>query len=126
MLPARIAGISEAVIGLTLVAFGTSLPELATTIVASARRQADIIAGNLVGSNLFNMMVVMGITASIKPVIAGEIQVLDLAVMLGATFVLIPFLCGRGFVLRRWEGAVLVLGYGVYCTWLFQPGWFGG
>lgn len=123
---ARIAGISEAVIGLTLVAFGTSLPELATTVVASARRQADIIAGNLVGSNLFNMMVVMGITASIKPVVAEEIQVVDLAVMLAATFVLVPFLCGRGFVLSRREGGLMVLGYAVYCTWLFQPGWFGG
>lgn len=122
---ARIVGISEAVIGLTLVAFGTSLPELATTVVASVRRQADIITGNLVGSNLFNMMMVMGITASIKPVIAGEIQVVDLWVMLAATFVLIPFLW-RGFLLSRWEGAVMVIGYGVYCTWLFQPGWFGG
>jgi len=122
---ARIAGISEAVIGLTLVAFGTSLPELATTVVASTRRQADIIAGNLVGSNLFNIMLVMGLTASIKPVFAGEIQTVDLGVMMLATVVLVPFLI-RGFLLSRFEGALLVLGYAVYCTWLFKPGLFGG
>jgi cation:H+ antiporter len=122
---ARLAGVSEAVIGLTLVALGTSLPELATTIVASVRRQADIIAGNLVGSNLFNMMVVMGITASVKPVVAGGIQTVDLGVMLLATAVLVPFMIS-GFLLSRIEGAVLVVGYGVYCAWLVNPGLFGG
>jgi cation:H+ antiporter len=122
---ARFAGVSEAVIGLTLVAIGTSLPELATTIVASVRRQADIIAGNLVGSNLFNMMVVMGVTASVKPVVAGGIQAIDLGVMLLATAVLVPFMIS-GFLLSRIEGAVLVIGYGVYCAWLVNPGMFGG
>lgn len=122
---ARIVGISEAVIGLTLVAIGTSLPELATTIVASVHRQADLIAGNLVGSNLFNMMVVMGITASIKPIVAGGIQTVDLVVMSVATVVLVPFMIS-GFLLSRLEGAVLVLGYLGYCTWLVNPGLFGG
>jgi len=117
---ARLVGVSEAVIGLTMVAFGTSLPELATTVVAATRRESDLIAGNVVGSNLFNMMMVMGLAASIKPIRVEHIQHADLLVMLAVTFVLVPFFVGREFRLNRIEGGVLMLGYGAYCVWLFQ------
>jgi len=118
---ARLAGVSEAVIALTLVAFGTSVPELATTVVASMRRQADIITGNVVGSNLFNMMLVIGLAVLIKPMVIEHIQVVDLVVMLAVTFVMIPFLV-RDFVLNRLEGALLLLGYASYMGWLFWSG----
>ncbi len=117
---ARLVGVSEAVIGLTLVAFGTSLPELATTVIAATRRESDLITGNIVGSNLFNMMLVMGLAASIKPIHVEHIHHADLIVMLAVTFVLVPFFMGRKFRMNRIEGGLLMLGYGVYCVWLFQ------
>jgi cation:H+ antiporter len=116
---ARLVGVSEAVIGLTLVALGTSLPELATTVVAASRHESDLITGNVVGSNLFNMMLVMGVAASIKPIHVEHIRHSDLFVMLAATFVLVPFFVGRTFRLNRIEGGLLLLGYAGYCVWLF-------
>jgi len=107
---ARYAGLSEAVIGLTIVAAGTSLPELATSIVAAVRRHADIAVGNIVGSNIFNILAIMGITGMIRPFSTHGIYVSDAVVMMLFAIVLLP-LAATGFVIKRWEGAVLLAGY---------------
>lgn len=114
---ARIFGVPEAIIALTLIAFGTSLPELATSIVASIKNQGDIITGNAIGSCMFNLLAVVGIAALVLPLNASELNKSDLWVMLGVTAMVFPFLAsGRG--LARSEGAVLLTGYLAYCSWL--------
>jgi cation:H+ antiporter len=112
---ARRAGMSEAVIGLTIVAAGTSLPELATSIVAAARRQTDIAIGNIVGSNLFNLLGILGIAATVKPLAAGGLVALDLVAMAVFAALLLP-LAASGFTVKRWEGALLLAGYLAYVT----------
>ncbi|GGL54045.1 calcium/sodium antiporter [Wenxinia marina] len=94
---ARTFGLSEAVIGLTLVAIGTSLPELAATTVAAVRRQADVAIGNVIGSNVFNLLAIIGISALVRPIaVPREMLVVDIWVMLGASVLLAPFvLWGR-------------------------------
>jgi cation:H+ antiporter len=113
-------GVSDLVIGLTVVAVGTSLPELATSFLASYRGQRDIAVGNVVGSNLFNLMSVLGLTAIVSPhavpVTDTSLQV-DFPVMLAATIVLVPIVW-KGFEIRRWEGLVLVAFYALYVTFL--------
>lgn len=103
---ARAFGVPEVVISLTLFALGTSLPELATSIVASLKRQGDIITGNAIGSCIFNLLAVMGVTASVKPLTASNIAWMDLGVMLGLTLLIMPFMWSR-MSLNRVEGAVL-------------------
>lgn len=117
---ARDLGISERVIGLTLVAFGTSLPELASSIVAAIRREGDIVLGNVVGSNVFNVLAILGTTSIAVPIVVdvGLGAWTDLAVMLGFSVVLWPFLYS-GRRLERWEGAVLLVAFAVYMGWLF-------
>lgn len=110
---ARLLGISEAVIGLTIVAAGTSMPELATSVVAAFRKQADIAIGNIVGSNLYNLLAIVGVSGLLAPLHAPGIRMLDLYVMLGTSIALLP-LMWSGFVLKRWEGAVLLAAYGGY------------
>lgn len=116
---AREAGIAERVIGLTVVAVGTSLPELASSLVAALRREGDIVLGNVVGSNIFNVLGILGVTALARPL---PVQLAaawpDLAVMLAFTLLAWPFVASR-LRLERWEGAVLLAGYGVYVAWLF-------
>jgi len=106
-------GVSEAVIGLTIVAAGTSMPELATSIVAAARKQSDIAVGNVVGSNIFNILGILGVAGVVKPITVYNIQVLDHAAMILFAVVLLPMLSG-GKVIQRWEGALLLSGYGAY------------
>ncbi len=110
---ARLLGISEAVIGLTIVAAGTSMPELATSVVAAFRKQADIAIGNIVGSNLYNLLAIIGVSGLLAPLHAPGIRMLDLYVMLGTSIALLP-LMWSGFVLKRWEGALLLAAYGGY------------
>jgi cation:H+ antiporter len=110
---ARYAGLSEAVIGLTIVAAGTSLPELATTVVAAVRRHADIAIGNVVGSNIFNILSILGITAIVKPFSMQNILVSDIFIMLFFAVLLLP-LAATGLILKRWEGGVLFAGYILY------------
>jgi cation:H+ antiporter len=107
---AQTLGIRQAVMGLTVVAVGTSLPELATTIVASARRQADIAVGNVVGSNIFNILGIMGLASIAKPIAAPGITHLDLLLMSGMSAATLP-LMRTGFLLNRWEGSILVAAY---------------
>lgn len=117
---ARAAGIDEATIGLTLIALGTSMPELATSLVAAIRRHGDVAVGNVIGSNLFNILGIMGIAALIEPIpVPQEFLSYDLWVMLGAAVLLAPFIY-RGSEIGRTFGAVLTLSYAVYVWSLFN------
>ncbi|MBS1370033.1 MAG: calcium/sodium antiporter [Lentisphaeria bacterium] len=113
----RMAGLSEAVIGLTIVAVGTSLPELATSIVAACRGEQDIAVGNVVGSNMFNTLGIMGVAPLIRPVSAAGISAVDWGVLLFSTVLLLPFMMTGRRVVRR-EGALLLLLYGCYIAFL--------
>ena len=110
---ARALGVSEAVIGLTIVAAGTSMPELATSVVAAFRKQPDIAVGNIVGSNIFNILAILGTTSLIKPFQVTGISMLDYSVMILFTILLIPMLY-TGRMLHRIEGFTLLTLYGVY------------
>ena len=111
---ARTFGVSEAVIGLTLVALGTSLPELAASVMAAVRSHTDVALGNVVGSNLFNVLGVAGATAAITPLpVADQIVRFDLWVMLAATFVVVPYLVW-GWRLGRGMAAFLLVAYLAY------------
>ncbi|MEZ5715312.1 MAG: calcium/sodium antiporter [Paracoccaceae bacterium] len=111
---ARMFGVSEVVIGLTLVAVGTSLPELATTVMAAVRGQADVALGNVIGSNMFNLLAIIGITSLIGTVpVAAEFMNFDLWVMLAASALLIPFVFLRQDITRAWGVALTGL-YGAY------------
>ncbi len=110
-------GVSEAVVGLTLVALGTSLPELATTVVAARRGEAEIALGNAVGSNIFNVFSVLGPAALAEPIAAVGVGVDVLAIMVGFGGVTLAFLVSGGRT-QRWEGALLLLGYAGYIWWI--------
>lgn len=113
---ARDLGISETVIGLTLVAVGTSLPELATSVIAAIRRSADVALGNVIGSNLFNLLGIIGVTSLVAPVpVAPEFLSYDLWVMLGTALLLAPFvLFGRD--IGRGTGVLFVALYVAYAV----------
>ncbi len=106
-------GVSEAVIALTIVAAGTSMPELATSIVAAVHKQPDIAVGNVVGSNVFNILGILGAASIVSPLRAPGVATLDYVVMIGFTVLLIPLLYSKR-VLHRVEGAALLALYGVY------------
>lgn len=105
--------VSEAVIGLTIVAAGTSMPELATSVVAALKKQSDIALGNVVGSNIFNILIILGVSSLIKPIHAPDIGLTDGLVMIGISILVIPLL-KTGYLLKRWEGAILILFYIIY------------
>lgn len=110
-------GVSEGVVGLTVVAGGTSLPELATTVVAARKGQSALAIGNVIGSNVFNILLILGLTATIHPLQIEGITTIDMAVMLlSVTFVWL-FAFTR-FKVERWEGFVLLIGYLAYLAWL--------
>ena len=107
---ARAFGVSDAVIGLTLVALGTSLPELATTVMAALRKQADVALGNVIGSNMFNLLAIIGITTLVGPIpVDPEFLLFDLWVMLGASLLLIPFVFLKQDIGRKWGIALTAL-----------------
>ena len=110
-------GVPEAVIALTVVAFGTSLPELATSIVAALKKEQDIAIGNVVGSNIFNILCIMGVTPVLKPVTAAGISLLDMGVMLGISLLLWGMMI-FGKKITRAEGALLLLVNFVYVGYL--------
>ncbi|TMM54105.1 calcium/sodium antiporter [Sulfitobacter sabulilitoris] len=113
-------GLSEAVIGLTIVAVGTSMPELVTSVVAARRGQSDVALGNVIGSNIFNVLGIMGVTALVHPIpVPQVIADLDIWVMLGATALLVLF-ARTGWRIARREGAFLLLSYGAYVAWLLR------
>lgn len=107
-------GISDAVIALIVVALGTSLPELATSVLAASRGQADIAVGNIIGSNLFNVLGIIGLAGAIQPLADTGMQLVDLGMLLGMTLLLLP-LMRSGFRINRGEGAFLLL---LYCGYL--------
>nr|WP_319492230.1 hypothetical protein [uncultured Desulfobacter sp.] len=115
-------GIDDIIIGLTVVAIGTSLPELASSVAAARRNEHDIALGNIIGSNLFNILAVLGIAGVINPMSAGsEILIRDLPVMSGLTVSL--FIIGYGFRgrpgrINRFEGTLLFMSYVCYTAWL--------
>ena len=111
---ARHYGITETVIGLTLVAVGTSLPELATTVMATLRRQADVALGNVIGSNMFNLLAIIGIASLVGPIpVDQQFLTFDLWVMLGASLLLIPFVFLRQDITHGW-GILLSCAYAAY------------
>lgn len=114
---ARVFGVSEAIIGLTIVAGGTSLPELATSVVAAHRGHADLAIGNVVGSNIFNIFWILGFCGLISPMTLGGITAVDMFVMLGSMLLLWLFCCSRSRV-SRGEGIVMVALYASYTTYL--------
>lgn len=117
---ARVIGISELVIGLTVIAVGTSLPELATSMVAAIRKESDISVGNVLGSNIFNILAVLGIASIIQPLQVNKASLItDMPVMLLFSIALIPMITWK-FVLTRGQGILLLIGYSIYVLWLFK------
>ncbi len=114
---AQIFNVSDAIIGLTIVAIGTSLPELITSVVAAYKKEADIAIGNVVGSNIFNILGILGITALVIPISSLGINYVDLGVMLFTAIILFP-LSRTGFSISRFEGAFLLAGYAGYIYYL--------
>ncbi len=110
-------GVSQSVIGLTIVAGGTSLPELATSVVAARKGQSAIAIGNVIGSNVFNILLILGATAAITPLQLEGITLVDMGVMLGSIFLVWLFSFTR-YTVERWEGSVLLVGYLAYLGWL--------
>ena len=116
---ARSFGISEAVIGLTIVAVGTSLPELATSVVAAFRRHAEVALGNVVGSNIFNILGILGITAMVVPVpVEYSMASFDIPFMLAVSVALIALILATGRI-SRGAGVAMVAVYTGYVAWLF-------
>ena len=112
-------GLSEGVVGLTIVAGGTSLPELATSVVAARKGQSAIAIGNVIGSNVFNILLILGLTATISPMQIQGITLVDMGMMLGSVSLVWLFSYTR-FTVERWEGALLVGGFLVYLGWLLS------
>ncbi len=118
---ARSFGIGERVISVSIIAFGTSVPELATSIVAALRKETDISIGNIIGSNIFNIAGILGITALVKPIGVNEkIITSDLIWMLGITLLLFILMLGKKGRLTRWSGAILLLSYSLYIYFLLK------
>ncbi len=113
-------GVSELVIGLTVVAVGTSLPEVATSVIAAARGQRDIAVGNVIGSNIFNILAVLGLSGLLSPssipVADGALSI-DIPVMIAVAVACLPIFV-NGFELKRWEGILFLVYYAAYVLWL--------
>ena len=115
---ARDFGVAETVIGLTVVAVGTSLPELVACVIAALRRHPDVVLGNIIGSNIYNVLGILGVTAIVHPIaIPPEIAAFDIWVLLGTTLLLGLFL-RTGWTLKRWEGGVFLVLYAGYVGYL--------
>ena len=112
-------GVSQGVIGLTIVAGGTSLPELATSVVAARKGQSAIAIGNVIGSNVFNILLILGLTALISPMQIGGITMVDLLMML-MSIALVWLFSATKLTIARWEGAVLTALYVAYLGWLIS------
>ncbi|MHA7849549.1 calcium/sodium antiporter [Roseovarius sp.] len=119
---ARDVGVPDAVIGLSLVAIGTSLPELATAIVAAIRRHSDVVLGNVIGSNIFNILAILGVTVVIQPIeVTARFRDIDAPIMLAASILLLALLFATKSIGRIWGGLMLVL-YAGYMAFLFTSG----
>ncbi|MBN1498968.1 MAG: calcium/sodium antiporter [Spirochaetes bacterium] len=114
---AHLLKISETIIGLTIVSAGTSLPELATSVIASFKGEEDIAVGNIIGSNIFNILAILGAAGLVTPLSFSGIGIVDMAVMCGTTMLLLP-LMRTGFRINRFEGLLLLFIYGFYMVYL--------
>lgn len=120
VLLAKDLGVSDTIIGLTVVAVGTSMPELVTSVMASLRRHADVAYGNIIGSNIYNVLFILGATSIIKPIdIPEQIAQFDIWVMLAATALLV-FFARTGLKLKRWEGFAFLGAYVAYTAYLIS------
>lgn len=120
---AKLAGLSEALIGLTIVAVGTSLPELATSVIATIHRHDDIAIGNIVGSNIFNVFWILGLTSTMLQLPFNPTTNIDVGVGLIATLILfIAMFVGSKHKIDRWQGATFLSLYAVYIIYLVQRG----
>jgi cation:H+ antiporter len=116
-------GVSQSLIGLTIVAAGTSLPELATSAVAAFKKNSDIAVGNIVGSNIFNIFFILGISALIKPLpITAQINADILVLLLSSVFLFLFMFTGKRRIIDRWEGAVFLMCYISYIIFLVKRG----
>ncbi len=119
---AQVFGVPDAVIGLSLVAIGTSLPELATAIVAAVRRQSDVVLGNVIGSNIFNILAILGVTVVISPIeVTERFRNIDAPVMLAAVLLLLVMLFAKSSI-GRLSGALMLASYCAYMVFLFASG----
>lgn len=114
---AETLGMSEAVIGLTIVAVGTSLPELATSILAALKKEGDIAVGNIVGSNIFNILGILGTASLVSPLVNTGMSPVDLGLMIALAILLLP-LARSGWRITRWEGGFLLVSYAAYVAYL--------
>ncbi len=115
--------VSESLIGLTIISVGTSLPELVTSAIASFRKNTDIAVGNVVGSNIFNMLWILGVSAIVKPLPFNSLSNVDIIMILvSSSFLLIAVVIGKRPKISRWEGIVFILMYVLYIYYLIQRG----
>jgi len=120
---ANLFDLSEFVISATIIAVGTSLPELATTLAAAYRKNLDMAVGNIIGSNIFNILLILGITAVIRPMAAPLLISVDILYLIGLSIILFAFLIiGKKYELGRWQGASLLLIYIGYVTFIIIRG----
>lgn len=120
---ARSLGVSESLIGLTIVAVGTSLPELATSAVAAYKKNVDIAVGNVVGSNILNIFFILGVSSLIKPLPLNPIMNFDLSVLIATTLLLfLALFIGKRHVIERWQGGVFIVTYIAYIVFLIIRG----
>ena len=116
---AQMAGISDKFIAITILAGGTSAPELATCIVAAVKKKGQLALGNIIGSNIFNLMLILGCSALITPLSFAHIDLVDAGVLFGSTVLLgFTMLTGKRNIIDRWEGAILTLAWCGYMAWL--------
>ncbi len=115
---AIVLGISSAVVGLSAAALGTSLPELATSVVAARRGQPEMAAGNLIGSNIFNLLLILGATSLVRPLAPNGIGLIDLGVMIATSLLALALMVMKTRI-ERPEGAALITIYAAYIGWLF-------
>lgn len=119
MVFAKELGFSETFVGLTIVAVGTSLPELVTSAVAATKKKTDLAVGNVIGSNIFNLLWILGISASIRPMPFNEITNDDILILIGSSSLIIFFLAtGKKNTIDRWEGVIFLICYLVYIGYL--------
>jgi cation:H+ antiporter len=114
-------GVSEYVIGVTVVAFGTSVPELATSLVAAFKKELDISVGNLVGSNIFNIFSILGITAMVTPIPVNPLVLSSDVYWLAAVTVLVYFFSLHKMRIQRWKGFILLAAYMAYVYFVLNP-----
>lgn len=116
---AKSFGMSDNLIGMTIVALGTSLPELVTSVVAARKNEVDMALGNVIGSNIFNILLVLGIASAISPVVYTHENIIDTVALIAMSLLVLLF-CLRPKKLVRWQGAVMVLIYGGYTAYIIM------